>query len=184
MTKNAPLTETTSAAAASMSSKPNAHFLRRGTRATLELIHIERLTGRRSKRDWLLAGSSAWLERRDQLEREQREYKELVDISVVCKSLPNLKVWDKQHGCDLFCGRAWPCATCKDGLKNGDEVGVDCGTFGVPPRFMYISRSCTLLDDKFVHRRDTGGSCIPCITCEGKTFGCLLIPVNAPFISS
>eukprot|EP01048_Picozoa_sp_COSAG05_P031950 COSAG05_NODE_11955_length_489_cov_0.779487_2_plen_56_part_01 len=56
MTKNAPLTETTSAAAAAMSSKPNAHFLRRGTRTILELIHIERLTGRRGPDDWMVAG--------------------------------------------------------------------------------------------------------------------------------
>ena len=46
------------------SSRVNQNFLRRGTRADIERIYIERLLGRRGPDDWLLAGSDAWVERR------------------------------------------------------------------------------------------------------------------------
>ncbi len=65
-------------------SRVNQNFLRRGTRADLERIAIERLMGRRGKDDWLLAGSDAWLERRAKLDREAMELRERIAIADAC----------------------------------------------------------------------------------------------------
>lgn len=65
-------------------SRINQNFRRRGTRADLERIHIERLLGRRGKDDWLLAGSDAWLERRKKLDREAAELRERIAIADAC----------------------------------------------------------------------------------------------------
>jgi hypothetical protein len=91
-------------------------------RADLERIHIERLLGRRSLSDWMLAGSQQWLVRREKLDKQRKELEEMLLIAKACTKKPNMRVWDKAAGCDVWCGRAWPCAGCKDGLKNGDET--------------------------------------------------------------
>ena len=65
-------------------SRVNQNFLRRGTRADLERIAIERLMGRRGPNDWLLAGSDAWLERRQKLDREAAELRERLAIADAC----------------------------------------------------------------------------------------------------
>ena len=62
-------------------SRVNQNFLRRGTRGDIERIHIERLLGRRGPDDWLLAGSDAWVERRQKLDREAMELRERIAIA-------------------------------------------------------------------------------------------------------
>ena len=157
-------------------SRVNQNFLRRGTRADLERIHIERLLGRRGKDDWLLAGSDSWLERRKKLDREAMELRERIAIAEACLRDYNIEECEysallprqsqyvpcagshvpalvprlalagrlalccagtEDLGCNIYCGRRFPCAGCNDGLYNGDEGGVDCG-----------------------------GSCVPCATCH------------------
>lgn len=121
------ITETTASAAAAYSSKANAHFLRRGTRADLERIHIERLLGKRATHDWMIAGSKPWLERRAVLEQQNEELAELLAIAEQCELTPDMSSWNLQYDCNHFCGRLWPCAGCNDGIQNGDEESVDCG---------------------------------------------------------
>ena len=65
-------------------SRVNQNFLRRGTRADLERIAIERLMGRRGPDDWLLAGSDAWIARRQKLDREAMELRERIAIADAC----------------------------------------------------------------------------------------------------
>ncbi len=72
-------------------SRVNQNFLRRGTRADLERIAIERLMGRRGPDDWLLAGSDAWLERRQKLDREAAELRERIAIADACARDPGLE---------------------------------------------------------------------------------------------
>lgn len=75
-----------------MASRVNQNFLRRGTRADLERIAIERLVGRRGADDWLLAGSDAWLERREKLNREAAELRERVAIADACARNPQIEM--------------------------------------------------------------------------------------------
>lgn len=75
-----------------MTSRVNQNFLRRGTRADLERIAIERLVGRRGPDDWLLAGSDAWLERREKVNREAAELRERVAIADACARNPQIEM--------------------------------------------------------------------------------------------
>ena len=75
-----------------MTSRVNQNFLRRGTRADLERIAIERLVGRRGPDDWLLAGSGAWLERREKVNREAAELRERVAIADACARNPQIEM--------------------------------------------------------------------------------------------
>ncbi|MBL0025187.1 MAG: T9SS type A sorting domain-containing protein [Saprospiraceae bacterium] len=60
----------------------------------------------------------------------------------------------------IFClGNAIP-STCSDGIKNGDETGIDCGGSCDP---------CPSCSDRIKNGDETGidcgGSCLPCATC-------------------
>lgn len=82
----------------------NQNFLRRGTRADIERIHIERLLGRRGPDDWLLAGSDAWLTRRDKLDREAMELRERIAIGDACLRSFNIEececlLWHVRDSC-------------------------------------------------------------------------------------
>lgn len=154
------MTETTAAKMAGMSSRPNAHFLRRGSRTDLERIHIERLTGKRGPHDWLLAGSKQWVQRKVVLDQQNEELAEMLRMAEQCELTPQMFSWNAAHQCKYFCGRQWPCAGCKDGIFNGDEAGVDCGG-SCPP--------CPTCNDGVMNGVeegvDCGGSCInPCFT--------------------
>ena len=58
-------------------------------------------------------------------------------------------------------GDCTPCVTCDDGIKNGNETGVDCGGDCAP---------CATCDDGIKNGNETavdcGGDCAPCATCD------------------
>ncbi|MCB0654894.1 MAG: T9SS type A sorting domain-containing protein [Saprospiraceae bacterium] len=58
-------------------------------------------------------------------------------------------------------GSCAPCATCNDGIKNGNETGIDCGGSCAP---------CATCNDGIKNGNETGidcgGSCAPCATCN------------------
>ena len=105
----------------------NQNFLRRGTRADLERIHIERLIGKRAPDDWLLAGSLEWLKRRDKLDLEAAQLRERLRMVDECAKWSAIPEWTEDFDCEHYCGLKFPCASCVDQILNGDEELEDCG---------------------------------------------------------
>ena len=105
----------------------NQNFLRRGTRADLERVHIERLIGRRAPDDWLLAGSLEWLKRRDKLDLEAAQLRERLRMVDECAKWSAIPEWTEDFDCEHYCGLKFPCASCVDQILNGDEELEDCG---------------------------------------------------------
>jgi len=140
-------------------SRVNQNFLRRGTRADLERIHIERLLGKRGPDDWLMAGSDQWIARRTRLDNEALELRERLAILDACATNSLIEEWDAEFGCNLFCGLRWPCTNCNDGAQNGDESDVDCGGSCTP---------CPTCDDFILNGQETGLDCggEDCPACE------------------
>ena len=155
-------------------SRVNQNFLRRGTRADLERIAIERLMGRRGPDDWLLAGSDAWLARRAKLDREAAELRERIAIAEACtkdfnieecESLPShtarrASAEPARHApVRIPPAHAHPCASSAVGTEDYGCV-IYCGT-------RYPCAGC---NDGLYNGDETGvdcgGSCVPCPTCD------------------
>ena len=58
-------------------------------------------------------------------------------------------------------GTCVPCSSCNDGIKNGNETGIDCGGSCIP---------CATCNDGIKNGNETGvdcgGSCTPCTSCN------------------